>query len=200
MHASHESGLGLALKRTIIPPSAPRKPFIPVINMTYSILAVKFFWLKKKRHYSELLKRSRYRASKIWYPIETEININLSAVGTRAALLLPKCHISAVQATTFKCSSNLPRNSNISTGIWRQHNYWITASQAPIPPTAQPCQGLTGRVVGELVVFSLCGQASLSRYCTHADAATPGAPPHRCAAPFHPATQQWWNKWRFYFK
>lgn len=43
-------------------------------------------------------------------------------------------------------------------------------SPLPITPSSQ---GLTGRVVRELVVFSLCGQALLSHYCTHADAAAP---------------------------
>lgn len=43
-----------------------------------------------------------------------------------------------------------------------------------LPPLSS--QGLTGRVVRELVLFSLCGQALLSHYCTHADAAAPPPP------------------------
>lgn len=88
---------------------------------------------------------------------------------------------------------------NISTCIWRQRNYWRCAARpngslvlSTVPPVPHPGSYL---VVTELVVFSLCGQTSLSCYCTHADAAANPIHPHPLQPPppasFNRAAQQW---------
>lgn len=55
------------------------------------------------------------------------------------------------------------------------------------PPVPHPGSYL---VVTELVVFSLCGQTSLSCYCTHADAAANPIHPHPLQPPSQPLSTE----------
>lgn len=90
--------------------------------------------------------------------------------------------------------------------MWRQHNDWSWAAQPTdlfqsVPPVPVPLPG-SYLVVRGLVVFSLCGQASLSHYCTHADAAAKSAhPPPPAPAPLSAAAPTMERgKSRFQFK
>lgn len=49
-----ESEPGLTLRSAVLPSSAPHKPFLLVINMTYSTKEMAFLWLAKKRSQRKL--------------------------------------------------------------------------------------------------------------------------------------------------
>lgn len=160
-----ESGTGLALERPILPSHAPHKPFLPVINMIHSTTAVKFFWLRKtygksklKTAHTEENMHQKYVKWQLKLTCGTKRKMSYLPESVASCRSLKVTSLQFTHLMLFICAWFW--NYSNSTIIWRQHNCWSGAAQSPyppLPPAVRPSLGLTGRVVRELVVFSLCG-------------------------------------------